>query len=224
MHTEPQLVHRVPPFNFEAVQQLGTGAIEQLVATLSVPDVFSPRSALISRLRPKLLMQAPELRLDDAAESEMVVDGGEPSLHVEIEVPIDDPSGLARLVNRPNVSDLIEFRVDEENGLVRVVGYFNDLTKEYAFLELAQALSEYRRNIDRMAQQIERYNTALPYLISASIQARVDEHPDLAWPGAKPRTRIEIQCVIDDMAAEGRVVAIYAPDSLTGELRLRHYL
>lgn len=224
MHPEPQLFHRVPPFDFEAVQRRGVDAIEQLVAKLPVRDVFTPRAALISRLSPQLLMQAPELLLGDAAECERIVGVCEPCLRIEVEVPIDDPSGLAPLVHRPNVSDSIDFKIDDERGLVRVVGSFNDLTDAYAFVKLADALSEYRRNIDRMAQQIERFNTALPHLISVAIQARADEHPDLAWPGDGPRTTVELHCLIDDMAAAGRVVAIYGTDPQTGEAQLRHYL
>lgn len=125
-----------------------------------------------------LTLQVPKLRLDEAVES--VHDHEGYAVH-SLEVPFDDPSGIASLINPPELTAGFGCDIDIERSVVCVTGYFDhDDPSGAPQTELAHILSGYCRNIDLTARHLERFNSALPYILSVMAEDRLNELSEIA--------------------------------------------
>lgn len=225
MPLEPQIVQRDPSFDFEGISQLGERAVDGVVASLPMWEVCSARTTLIARLRTKLHLQVPQIFPEQAEES--FTEDPDGLSVATIELPLDDPNGLVALIVPPNVPGEIYFATNAARSLLRVEGFCAGGSADTAFASLASAISEYQRNIDRAAQYVDCFNAALPYLISGSVERRLN---DLSEPtrgddemSDVPPTMEEIREVVAELVEEGKLVAVEEIDPATGKLRLRYY-
>lgn len=224
MPLEPNLVHCTPPFDAEGLRRLGEGSIANAVTDLNMSEVCSARAALISRLAAKLHMQAPRLLAERSSEKVLDHLGG---YIVTIEVPLEDPNSISSLINPPDIVEPIYFEQGPTAGTLIVTGRFPGCSEDHAFARMSQAISEYQENIDSLAHFIERYNAALPYLISAVVQEKVDDLSELTRPddeeADRPPTKGEIKAVMDELVEEGKLVAVREINADTGDLQTRYY-
>lgn len=224
MPLEPNLVHRIPPFDADGLKRLAEDLIAEVVADLSMSEVCSSCAALVSSLGAELHLQAPRMIAERSSEKVLDHLGGH---IVIIDVPLDDPDGLASLINPPDMAEPVYFERGITEDSLTVTGRFPGCSEGEAFGQMSQAISQFQVNIDKMAQQIERYNAALPYLISAKIHERVDELSELTRPddveADSPPTKDEIKAVMDELVEEGKLLAVQEVNAETGELQTRYY-
>ena len=93
--------------------------------------------------------------------------------------------------------------------------------------ELREALSEYKRNLDLAAEQVERFNSALPYLLSVIIQDRMEAMSKLPRPEGElteeRSTKADFHESLAKLVAEGRIIVSQGADARTGESWTRYF-
>lgn len=223
MPLAPKLVYATPPFDFEGMRQRGEDAAIAAVADLSLSEVCAPRSTLIDRLRTRLDFRVPEIFLDKAAETVGDIEG---FVCISIEAPFDDPSGIASLINSPALIPPMDFHVDVEGGQVSVHGYYGELSVDGRD-QLWEALSEYKRNLDLAAEQIERFNAALPYILSVIIQDCMEGQSRLPRPDdeltREPPTKGNFHETLAELVQEGRIIKAQGINAKTGGSWTRYF-
>lgn len=168
-----KLVYSAPPFDFEGIKRRGEEAATAAVENLSTSQLCYPRTRLIEVLCANLELQAPQLLLDQAVDKPGDSDG---FTRVR-EVPLEDPGALASLINAPVMPPWMEFDVICGPARVSVMRYCSDSEQDDSN-DLSEAVFAYKRNINLASEHVDRFNSALPYLLSALIEDRLDPMPD----------------------------------------------
>jgi hypothetical protein len=171
----PQQVGFNLPFLFE----INESEVFRRVQALSRSDLLLDKACLISRLVRDLTIVTPTVRWDLGEPKcgfESVFDPAAEELRwrVSCTFAIEDPTYILIHLNWLGSTDPRDYDPDPEGRRLKVAQTVAAKSEEEAIALFQISINALRAELERVAGELERFNQALPYLLSLQIAVRQD--------------------------------------------------
>lgn len=212
-------------FDVSLLTEYSEGEVREAIASLSASDVAQERGCLITRLVPKLALVAPLIMWTEADVSCEQCSQG--LWNCTIVAPMADPKYTCWSVEWPAVEDeACDYAPDADEGVFVVRQKIVAHSEAGARDRFSALLDAFQMNLVKVSAEIERYNAALPYLLSLWAEVRLDGFP-VDYEGLSSSIfaiKKELYGkVLEDLVAEGELAFLEEIDPKTGKLRRRYF-
>lgn len=212
------------PFDQSLLYEHSEAGVRGLVSKLPEDELHGCRASLISRAVPRLRIRMPTYSWMEATWQVRQITEGE--WEVFMTVPIDDPCCVAWSINWPGPVGRFDYDADWESGRMTVAQRSFSPTENGAREDFKSSLACFHAHLESAAADVERYNAALPYLISIWVEARLDGlnvGVNKEERKTDPWAREQYREALDQLVAEGKIVFVEEIDPQTGKLRKRYF-
>ena len=156
--------------HFGMFMEMAESQIGQAVADCDLTD---ERSLVITRLLPSLAIRPPKIAWSSADYN--CVDMGQNRWRHSLIVSVDDPSCTLWSIEWPyHDPAAAHFSAEPDSGMLIAVETIEADCQESSHRVFTNALERFKTNLLRAQLEFDRYNAALPYLISSSIDHKLN--------------------------------------------------
>jgi hypothetical protein len=207
-------------FDFSLLSEYSEDAIKERVLALTDADLSIPKSTLISHLQNDFAVQMPKIAWNEAKVMQSQIHDS--CWELKLVAPMRDVSCVAWSIEWPSTQE-VAFEPDPEgNSLtVRQRCSGNDAAAARSVFE--GCIADFQANFDEAAKDVERFNVAVPYLVSMWLEARLHDLPEARQGGAEASSSNAVGRMLDKMVADGQLTAVFAFDAAAGRLRQRYF-
>lgn len=141
---------------------------------LPAAELHSDKCLLIARLLGTLRVLAPKVEWNEGSLRCVPERCADPRWRVSKIYPVHDPNWILPYVEWSGSADPRDYDPDPEKGCLLLARSVLAATAEEAGCRLEDSVREYRSELKRVATELDRFNGALPYLISLQIAHRLE--------------------------------------------------
>ncbi len=194
--------------------ELSEASIRERVLATPIQELRGSRSALINRLHIELLIRMPQIDWNGAELVERLLD--DDGWELRLVAPMCDPSWVAWSIVWPSDDEDATYEPDSEQNRLVITQRLWGCTAEVRS-EFEHSIQQFQVTYEQAAKEVERFNAAIPYLLSRWTEARLDGSSlvtDIKSAETAPLPSKGISRMLEKMVAMSLVISALLPTSM----------